>query len=192
MSKATHVIICGLVFPWEQKAPYVMSGHSTLGALEYNQAQDVVKCHECGDWFASIGVHAYRTHGITATTYKSERGLAFNSSLSSMNSRKAHAKSLHKRRACGEKLGKPFTDKHKPLGNGTFSPEVRNLRMACTAQLMQRARDLSIRLNRTPTATELRENGLHHAVIKKAFGLSVRDYLLSLDIKPRKIGGRVT
>ena len=191
MAKATHVIVCGQLFPWEAKAPYVMSGHSTLGALEYNHDQDVVKCHECGDWFNNIGVHAYRTHGIKAITYKKERGLAFNSSLSSMRSRKAHAKSLRRRRARGENIGRPFKKEHAPVGNGSYSPEVRNLRMACTAQLMARARELAVKLNRTPTATELRENGLHHAVIKKAFGLNVRDYLLSLGITPRPIGERL-
>jgi hypothetical protein len=39
---ATHVIIGGLVFPWEAKAPYVPSGHSILGGLEYNAGADLI------------------------------------------------------------------------------------------------------------------------------------------------------
>jgi hypothetical protein len=185
--KETHVIVCGQVFPWAAKAPYVMSGNSTLGALEYNEAQDVVKCHECGEWYKELGVHAYRTHGIKAATYKADRGISFGSSLSAIGSRKLRAKSLRKRGLVGKHT---FKKGHVPVGNGRFSPEVRNLHMACKAQLMHKARQLAMQLNRTPTAEELRKAGLHHAVIKNIFGLSMRDYLLSLGIEPRKHGAR--
>jgi len=181
----THVIVCGLVFPWEAKAPYVMSGNSVLGALEYNEKQDVVKCHECGEWFKELGVHAYRTHGIKAATYKTERGISFGSSLSAIGSRKLRAKNLKRRGLVGKH---PFKKGHKPLGNGRFSPEVRNLHMACQAQLMSKARGLALEFGRTPTAEELRKAGMHHSVIRKQFGLNLRDYLLSLGMDPRRQG----
>lgn len=184
----THVIICGQVFPWAAKAPYVMSGHSTLGALEYNQEQETVKCHECGDWFKELGVHIFRSHGIKAATYKAERGISFGSSLSAIGSRKLRAKNLRRRGLVGKH---PFKKGHKPAGNSRYSPEVRNLHMACQAQLMSKARDLALKLNRCPTAEELRVAGMHHGTIKKMFGLSIHDYLLSLGISPRPIGVRL-
>lgn len=186
--RESHVIVCGHVFPWAAKAPYVMSGHSTLGALEYNEEQETVKCHECGDWFKELGVHVYRAHGIKAATYKAERGISFGSSLSAIGSRKKRANSLRKRGLVGKQS---FKKGHAPYGNGHYSPEVRNLRMACQAQLMSRARELALQLGRTPTAKELQQAGMHHAVIKKAFGLNLRDYLLSLGIKPREHGQRL-
>jgi hypothetical protein len=186
-SAENHIIVCGQVFPWKAKAPYVMSGHSILGALEYNQEQEVVKCHECGDWFKELGVHVFRAHGIKAATYKAERGISFGSSLSAIGSRKLRAKNLRRRGLVGKHT---FKKGHQPHGNGSFSPEVRNLHMTCKAQLMQKARDLAMQLGRTPTADELRAAGMHHGVIRKMFGLSIRDYLLSLGIKPRPKGVR--
>ena len=165
-----------------------MSGHSTLGALEYNPEHDVVKCHDCGEWFKELGVHCFRTHGVKAATYKAEHGISFGSSLSAIGSRKLRAKNLHKRGLVGKH---PFKKKHEPFGNARYSPEVRNLHMSCTAQLMAKARQLALQLNRTPTAEEMRENGMHHGTIKKAFGLSISDYLLSLGIKPRPRGERL-
>jgi hypothetical protein len=188
MSTATHVIICGQVFPWNEKAPYVMSGNSVLGALEYNQEQEVVKCHECGDWFKELGVHAYRAHGVKAMTYKSERGISYGSSLSAIASRKKKAKNLRRRGLVGKH---PFKKGHQPHGNTHYSPEVRNLHMACKAQLMHKARELALRLRRTPTAEEFRLAGMHHGLIKKQFGLSLRDYVLSLGMEPRPIGKKV-
>ena len=187
MKQETHVIVCGQVFPWAEKAPYVMSGHSVLGALEYNQEQEIVKCHECGDWFKELGVHAYRAHGIKAAVYKSERGISFGSSLSAIASRKKRAKSLRKRGLVGKH---PFKRGHEPHGNAHYSPEVRNLHMVCKAQLMHKTRELALRLKRTPTAEELRQAGMHHGTIKKQFGLSLRGYILSLGMEPRPIGKR--
>jgi len=40
-----HVIIRGHVFTREEKSPFVVSGESLLGALEYNQDTDETKCH---------------------------------------------------------------------------------------------------------------------------------------------------
>jgi hypothetical protein len=188
MKLETHVIICGQVFPWAAKAPYVMSGQSTLGALEYNPEQETVKCHECGDWFKELGVHVYRAHGVKAATYKAERGIAFGSSLSAIASRKKRAKNIRRRGLVGKH---PFKKGHEPHGNAHYSPEVRNLHMACKAQLMSKARELALRLHRTPTVEELRQAGMHHGTIRKQFGLSLRDYILSLGMEPRPIGKRV-
>lgn len=32
-------------------------------------------CHECGERFAHLGLHAYRAHGMTAAAYRSAHGL---------------------------------------------------------------------------------------------------------------------
>ena len=186
---ATHIILSGLVFPWIEKAPYVMSGYSVLGGLEYNQAEEVVKCHECGEWFKELGTHVYRTHGLRAVAYKQERGLSNRSSLAAIGSRKLRAKNLRTRGLVGNggfKVG------HPQYGTTRYSPEVRNLRGACLAQLQHRARQLLIQLGRVPTAADFRAAGLHHAVIKNAFGVSLRQFLLSLGMPPRPRGVRAS
>jgi hypothetical protein len=49
------VIIRGHVFPRAEKEPFVASGESLLGALEYNQETDQTKCHECGKMNGCLG-----------------------------------------------------------------------------------------------------------------------------------------
>lgn len=69
------VIIRGHVFDYAEKAPFVTSGKSVLGALEYNPETETVKCHECGEWFSSIGKHCFHIHEIPAVDYKVKHGL---------------------------------------------------------------------------------------------------------------------
>jgi hypothetical protein len=46
MSKQRYVIICGQVFRYEDKSPFVPSGRSVNGALEYDKSGESIKCHE--------------------------------------------------------------------------------------------------------------------------------------------------
>jgi hypothetical protein len=75
-----YVIMRGQVFRWEEKEPFVSSGKSILGALEYDRDADALRCHVCGGWYRRLGNHianredhpdtqAYRLeHGIRRTT----------------------------------------------------------------------------------------------------------------------------
>src|SRR4051812_44274200 len=81
--EATHVLIGGIVFPRAEKAPYVMSGHSVLGGLEYNEEKDRVKCHKCGNWFRRLGRHLSQVEGISSSQYKRDHGLRQSTTLAS-------------------------------------------------------------------------------------------------------------
>lgn len=88
--RETHVIIAGNLFAWQDKAPYVRSGHSVLGALEHDAKTDTVKCHQCGEWFRSIGHHIFNqakggssTH-TTVRAYRIRHGFRIKSSISTL------------------------------------------------------------------------------------------------------------
>src|SRR5438552_814235 len=70
-----HVLVDGSVYLYRDKAPFIPAGRSVLGALEYNQADDTLKCHECGVFTGMLGRHAAIRHKIPARQYKRKFGL---------------------------------------------------------------------------------------------------------------------
>lgn len=94
MNPATHVLIRGHVFTYAEKSPFVASGMSVLGALEYDEAADRLKCHECGMWVRGLGNHV-RTHGMKRREYNRKHGMSASRALctpgrSSKSSRNAN------------------------------------------------------------------------------------------------------
>lgn len=49
------------------------SGHGRYGILDTNEYG--VLCHECGERFASVGIHSQRSHGISAAEYRRRHGV---------------------------------------------------------------------------------------------------------------------
>ena len=76
-----YVIIRGIVFPSAEKAPFVASGVSYLGATEYDKERDLLRCHECGEWYKGIGNHVVNAHKMNLSDYKGRHGLRQSSSL---------------------------------------------------------------------------------------------------------------
>lgn len=63
----------GLLHAWtmEVGAP---DGHGQYGVLD--EDADGLLCHECGERFAHLGLHAWKRHGLTAAEYRDAHGLA--------------------------------------------------------------------------------------------------------------------
>lgn len=189
--KETHILIKDLVFPWHQKAPFVASELSVLGAIEYNQAEDKLKCHECGEWHGSLSKHI-RAHKISAQDYKKKHGLSQTTSLITKTlSDKIKSRLTNPQRAIlGPKKGPPRGGVHRggvPKGR-VLSPEISNLRGKCRAQLTQKIHDISRQLGRTPTDLELRAKIGNPETIELVFGAKMREIYESLGLKPRKAG----
>ena len=70
-----HVLIRGHVFKWEEKEPFVQSGVSVAGAVEYDFANDKLRCHECGEWFLNLGSHIAQYHQMKTEEYRLKHGL---------------------------------------------------------------------------------------------------------------------
>ena len=187
--KATHIILGGMVFPWAAKAPYVSSGHSVLGGLEFNQTHDVVKCHKCGCWFKSLGLHSRDSEGVPARQYRRDHGLRGTTSLNvpSLNATwKAHGKRHH---PTADVARTRLIQARKVLArNPPVSlpgcMEERNLKMTCTAQLPQRIMQTAYRVDGTPFISDLADDGLDHTVISLVMGMSMSKVFRFLGLAP--------
>jgi len=189
-----RVILSGKVFLYRQKAPFVPSGKSVLGALEYDQTEDKVRCHECGDWFQNVGVHAAHAHGLRARDYKIRHGLLIKSALVSEGVRvSASVKSpelIAKFVAAGQSAATRAKLAAAERLVGRKSVEKKNESGRCHAQLLFRVQTLATRIGRTPTAVELREAGIHVSSLLVTLNVGSLSAVMSyLGLAPNPSGG---
>lgn len=166
---ATHVLIRGHVFTREEKAPFAPSGQSVLGAVEYDHANDLVKCHECGVWFSGLGNHI-KTHGLNRREYNRRHGLSPKSSISSLGTRKKHS-ACAKRQGMSERLiAARLARSRERKKNGPRATELQNQVNRCAAQLLFRIQTLAARCGHTPGRNDLRAAGISASAIIVRFG----------------------
>jgi len=189
--QATHILIGGIVFPWADKAPYVTSGHSTLGALEFNAQQDVVRCHVCGWWFHTLGAHIRKSEGISPSDYRKAYGLNSTTGLCAPSHSKRARKLLITRKKrltfSREALAKGHRAKRAATPN---TAETRNLKNLCQAQIRARVRLLAIQVNGTPTIADLNGAGLSHMTVRRTFQMSISKFMESLGLSRNTSWGR--
>jgi hypothetical protein len=193
---ATHVVIAGSVFPREAKAPYVESGHSILGALEYDPATEKVKCHECGRWFKSLSGHLSTHEGLTPREYKRDRGLRQTTKLYNPGAARPGAENLRRwRTSIDPETMKRYLQKAIAAAHAAtraralpyrMNTETRNLHARCKAQLTERITRLAVELDRTPTAIELKRAGIMDKTIVSVFGMPYMKALASIGLDPNK------
>lgn len=174
------VIIRGHIFDYEEKAPFMPSGVSVLGAIEYDEDRDLVRCHECGEWLEIISQHALTLHKISPRDYKIKHGLRLKTSLASR--RVAQRRSEVLKEINRERGGVPVqisaAVRHQAISQLKNRPrkkrlpnrwEERNERGSCHAQIIFRIQQISAKLGHTPTHSELKSNGLLPDSIRQAF-----------------------
>lgn len=173
---ATHVLIGGMIFPWEAKAPYVASGYSILGGLEYNYLNDHVRCHVCGKWFAMLYSHLREIEGMDLDTYRTTFGLRNSTILKGY--RQAKQRSPYPK----------VVRLHKAKNAGTSTRKD-------AAAVITKVKQLAATLDRTPTTNELRLIGLSPERVRKAGdGVTLNDAIRKMGLVPNMpgvlIGGR--
>lgn len=198
LTAAEHVLIRGKVFLYKQKAPFVPSGKSVLGALEYKKISDRVKCHECGEWFKMLGSHVVQVHGLTPKEYRVAHGLrmktplcgpkysAYRASVAGTApqlvrhqhqfpdiAKKALSSAHQSRRRSLAASSQPFMAE-RPLF------ELRNENGSCQAQLMARLKALATRLGKTPTNREILADGMSPQSICVALNVTDLNQAFSL------------
>lgn len=104
---AARVLIHGIVFAAEEKAPFIASGQSVYGAIEFDPAQGKIKCHECGEWMESIGHHSATTHSLAAREYRRKYGLNAATTLDCPAFRERRIKEVRSRGAANAQHLKP-------------------------------------------------------------------------------------
>jgi hypothetical protein len=176
---ATHVIIGGESLFYDAKAPYEKSGMSIKGALEYDPENDLVKCHECGEFFKSIVPHAWRVHGTSAREYKIRHGLSVTSALVCESTRRSYIaggltglrRDPHRWARITAKAGRARRGKRSNYPHRTA--EYDSSRQLCNLQIIDRLGKATKQLGRAPSIAEMMEFGLEATTIRAHFG-SVR------------------
>jgi len=188
-----RVKIAGRIFMYHEKEPYVTSGESILGAIEFDDLKDVVKCHECGEWFKHLGSHVFRAHGILANDYKIKHGLSIRAALVSEETRIKEIKAAKKRHAEGIYVGHVKSGKRAKYVKraGHVSMETRNLRSECHAQIIKRLNALSLELGHSPTAAESRKAGLSASTVCFILNTNWQGALQISGLPRSKPGGHV-
>ena len=175
----SHVLMSNRVYLYAEKAPWVPSGKSIQGALEYDPATDLVRCHECGEWFKSVGRHAYLSHGQSAREYKIKHGLNQSSSLIAEDTRVRLMEAAKPSPEFLDNAGRVAPLKHVKQ-KFIRRMEIRNRKGACPAQILARIQRLADIYGRTPTAAELSKGGVHRKTVLHVLNVSDMASALSL------------
>lgn len=178
---ADTVLLHGMPFRAKDKAPFIRSGKSVLGAIEYDALSKTVKCHECGAWHGWLPTHILHMHGLSAREYRQAHGLCGDNPLcapeKSMQLRKIYTRT--RRHGKIGPLRRGAADRVSALGVASrlqkkifpsLSQETRNLRRVCPAQLLARLQELAQRLGHTPTGEELHAHGILRQTLMATFG----------------------
>lgn len=193
--KTTEVVICGVRFPIQSKAPYTTSGKSLEGAIECAEDGKRIKCHECGRWFWHLAHHVTHGEGMNVSEYRRAHGLRQTTPLvAPMLLHKlclAQRKSRPHRKMTREhkeilvesslKARSEYVDKEPRHGYA----ELKNLQGKCKAQLTEQILHLAKSLGRTPTVKELKLKNIGREAVKSAYQMSYREALLSIGLNPR-------
>lgn len=176
------------IFLYREKAPFVASGESVCGALEYDAIGDLVRCHECGQWRSHLGLHVWRSHHMTAREYKIRHGLNVGSALcnerirSKLIAHKNTPKMIANCKRIARRVGDSRPQGNRPVFGG--SHELRNRNGMCQKQILKRIGDLAHRLGCTPTSKELIANGLNPSSIEHIFGYRMREVIVLAGLMP--------
>lgn len=164
------VLIRGEVYKTAEKAPFVISGVSFCGAIEYDAARDFLRCHECGEFFENLGVHiAY--HEMNQQQYREKHGISLKTPLANTRLRDIRKTAAIERKQWTTsnaifKKGNRST----PVGQKKNYLELMNARGNCKAQTLEKLSQAAIQMGRRPTQRELVDFDINWMTIRKYFG----------------------
>lgn len=188
------VMIQGHVFDYELKAPFIPSGVSVFGAVEYDFQKDKLRCHECGEWFASLAHHiAHGVHDISLREYKTKHGLRIMASLVSRSGAASRSKHSTERNSGNivSLRDRPEFSNRKQAAKRNLGEE-RNMDGRCAAQLSLKIKNLSREVKRTPTTAELKQRGISTSVLLRSFKVETLSEVMALiGLEPRQPGHRL-
>lgn len=183
MTYAKHVLIMNQVWDAAAKAPFVPSGVSVLGAIEYDKERDLVRCHECGEWLARIGGRHLKKHALASTQeYKVRHGLRAGTSLMNLALKRKLADNANLHLAGVRPGGGKRVRTKQFRSDSAGDMEKRNLYGRCQAQLVAKLQQLAAELDRTPNSIEMHQHGIFHQRI------SVRALRVAAGLSPLKSG----
>lgn len=139
------------------------NGFGYKGVLLYNETQDKVLCAFCGEWYQTLRKHL-GTHGLTATSYKQEYGLAKTTALVGERMRYDLIRQGVRmaQQNAKNKAWRLRHDGRKGQHVSQRTPEYLNVRGYCPSQLL-------VWMRQHPKATSQTDTAIS-AQIRKTFG----------------------
>ena len=185
---AAHVMIRGQVFGSANKAPFAASGVSVFGAVEYDYARDVLRCHECGEWFKSLSNHiGHGSHEMSLRDYKGRHGLRLITALVSKTHTEKKSKAAFVSRNGDIANSMLHRDPSKPIARALSinQSEERNEFGRCPAQMYFKIMRLSVEVNGTPTVTQLKAAGISPSTFFRSLGVkTLTEAYLIIGLEP--------
>lgn len=167
-----YVLLRGAVFKYAEKAPFVRSGVSVCGAIEYDAARDFLRCHECGEFFENLGVHI-GSHEISQDEYREKHGLNLRTPLANYRLREIRSVACVSRKQY-EKAAPYLFKKGSKSGGRTGQKkmmlELLNARGNCSEQVLGKLKEAATQLGRRPKQRELCDFEINWMLIRKYFG----------------------
>lgn len=173
--------LSGATVLYESKAPFVPSGVSILGAIEYDEVEDKLRCHECGEWFYFLGPHLNAKHGMDSRAYKLKHGLKIGTALVCERVRQDNAA----RGKIRNPLAGIKTRGGVGIRKGVIKSEYRNVKGLCQAQVIDRLKKLGEQLGRVPTQLEMEQSGLRPHNFRRMFSCSAKELVILAGMTPR-------
>lgn len=168
-----HVLIRGAVYRYTEKAPFVRSGVSVCGAIEYDAATDFLRCHECGEFFENLGVHIGH-HEMGQDEYREKHGLNARTPLANYRLRQIRSVACTARRQYEKARQHLFKKGNGSTGGRTGQKkmmlELLNARGNCKAQIVEKLKEAAAELGRRPKERELVEFDTNWTTVRKYFG----------------------
>lgn len=160
------------------------SGHGYIGVLMYNEADDTIQCHECGEFFKALGAHI-KSHSLSADAYRLRHGLNLNIALCGRTVAAMRRDNI-KRQFFNHKKSRP-----KPMGraspkrqHGTKAVSYQNKFGLCDLQMKTRYEIVRSIVGKMPTEAELRKHDhALYSAIERRFG-TLNTFRVSIGERP--------
>lgn len=119
--------------------------YGQLGILSYDEIEDRIQCHICGEWFVYLFPHLRWKHGLTLDEYREDFGLNRTQPLCTKSLSEKHRRTFIKTGLVGKHLvfnlsEYPRTTERRLQGRLNFSRARTGLRLRVTEKRRQSGR----------------------------------------------------
>lgn len=141
------------------------TGFGYMGTLSYDPSTDKIMCHLCGGWFNHLPTHLQHKHDkISAAQYREKFGLLKTTALINEGCRNKMVEKAIERCKNNNNwvktMRKVRASRKTAKAAKRETAEVQNRYGSCPLQLLQKVKDLSVKLGRTPSANDFKANGV--------------------------------
>ena len=155
-SPSGYVNIGKYVPPFEKND----TGFGFKGVLVEDSESGKIECSICGNWFHQISHSHLTKHGTTGVAYKQQFGLLTSTALKSKQMRIRQSEVMIKLRKDNKNNRLAFKRGNSYCANRKDKPksvESQNKFGVCELQVLERVRELTRELGKTPTLIDLKE-----------------------------------